>query len=207
MSDLLVSHFEPAPEASAPLVVFVHGRGGNLTITRPFVRCVPTSVHRLFVQAPHEDPEVGGYSWWRIGSDDRPLDSAQLLKTFLGNFVEALPSPPSKIAALGFSQGGAILSMLMQQDQGYFSHVALLASFVLEVQGSLEQARSSRTSVMVVHGREDTTVPLEQAQKGVEYLRTRGYSVAFHIDEKIGHKVGVQGMKALTTWFSQLHEA
>lgn len=204
MSDLLISHFEPAPEASAPLVVFVHGRGGNITITRPFVRCVPPSVHRLFVQAPYEDLEIGGYSWWRLGSDDVPQDSAQLLRNFLENFVGTLPSQPRSVAALGFSQGGAILSLLMQQDPGYFSQIALLASFVIEIDGSREQSRSSRSSVMVVHGREDTTVPLEKAQKGVEYLRERGYAVSFHIDDKTGHKVGIQGMKALTTWFSQL---
>jgi predicted esterase len=206
MRDLLVSHFEPVSEASAPLVVFVHGRGGNLMITQPFVRCVPATVHKLFVQAPYEDREVGGYSWWRLGLEDNPLESARLFKTFLSSFIETLPTQPRQIAALGFSQGGAILSIVMQQNPEYFSRVALLASFVIELEKPSKEIRSPRSAVVVIHGREDTTVPVNQAQKGVDYLRTQGYSVTFHIDEKIGHKVGVQGMKALTTWFSHLDE-
>jgi predicted esterase len=200
----LVSEFQEGSSPDAPLVLFVHGRGGALGVTRPFAKSVPTTCHKLFVQAPYKDDDVGGFSWWRLGTNDSPYNSAELLGQFIKDFFDLNPSlKPSKLAGLGFSQGGALLSILIQQGVITFSQVALLASFVIPLEK--ESVLSVKLpEVFVAHGELDDVVPVAKAKQGVEFLREKGYTVFMQTDEKARHKVGINGMKALQTWFSKL---
>ena len=58
-------------------------------------------------------------------------------------------------------------------------------------------------SVYMANGTEDETITIEQARNGREQLENLGVSVQF-VEEKVGHKVGVQGIKSLRQWFEAL---
>jgi predicted esterase len=80
--------------------------------------------------------------------------------------------------------------------------LAILAGFISRVgDQSLIQGQPT---VFVAHGTTDEVLSIEKARKGVNRLRSIGLTVTFVEEEGVGHKVGVQGMRALKEWVSSL---
>lgn len=196
-----------------PLFVFVHGRGGNVDVMRPFLRVIPEDSNYLFIQAPEaeNDKSVGGYSWWQVGQKDKVPIRAQEVIVFLKTFISENRLSPSKIIGLGFSQGGALLSSLVQIEGVLFERIALLASFVVQnpepnnVRQSDHSANNSdtqkiQTKVLMIHGTADQIITIERAEESVEILKQLGTVIEIFKEESIGHKLGIQGMKKLKEW-------
>jgi len=195
----LIYSYRPGSDVTSPLVLLVHGRAGNLGVMSLFAHSLPPHVHVVTVQAPLEDP-IGGYSWWRLNTEDAPKDGMRILVSFLEAFLNTHSLTPSKKISFGFSQGGAVLSLIAQNSPELFDGIALLASFVLR--DTVVEGRKL-PSILMAHGRHDDVVSIDKARSGAEYLRQYGYSVELHEDDT-GHKVGSQGMKALKTWYRAL---
>lgn len=188
----------------APLVVLIHGRAFDMTAMKVFERVIPGDVSRLYLQAPFEDPE-GGYCWWNMFNGQSPDAGLGLLLNDLQDLKSGLGIDPSRIVGMGFSQGAAMLSGVLQQVPTAFNAVALLAGIVLEYEVgqqdllSGDNEVSSLPEVLMIHGTLDERAPIDKARQGVEFLRARGYNVEF-VEDEVGHKVGVQGMRSLKDW-------
>lgn len=183
----------------APLVVFVHGRGGNLEVMRPFQRVVPAGCSILFIQAPIPDTDIGGFSWWLAGEGAKPrYESGRELVSEIVTILEQAEADPERIIGIGFSQGGAILSLAIQDEPGFFSGIAILASFALESrQARVDEASARATKVLMINGDADQIVPLPRAQSGLERLTSRSFSAELLVEPGVGHKIGSRGLKAL----------
>ncbi len=187
-------------ESTAPLAVLVHGRAGTQDVMWAFRRCVPESWTIITPQAPLPDP-VGGFSWWDIGSSSAQEGgavAAQTLVRFIENAKNFYGLAPRAVIGCGFSQGAGTLSVALQH--GFpFAGVALLAGFVVELDEPKFSGEVAR--VFMAHGTEDEMVPLARAQRGREFLLSKGVSVEY-VDDPVGHKIGTAGMKALTSWLA-----
>jgi predicted esterase len=187
----------------------VHGRGFDMFAMRVFERTIPKSVNLLYVQAPFVDPQ-GGYCWWNIYTSQSPLEGLQELKSFLDNDLRSIcrqegldDKADLKLSAYGFSQGAGVLSGVIQLDPSLFSQVALLAGFVLKLPTDMQEHDEGRknvsTRVLMINGTQDEIVPLDLAKEGAIRLRACGLAVEF-VENEVGHKVGVSGMRRLTEW-------
>jgi phospholipase/carboxylesterase len=209
----LIHHFVPGVGENAPLCVLVHGRAFDMFAMRVFERALPPFSHRLYVQAPFEDPK-GGFCWWDMSVEQDPFDGVTALESFLlhdlpGIVKSSGVSHQTAIFGYGFSQGAATLSGFIQQHPTFFRRVALLAGFVLEVESvPSDYAREDRftaiprTAVLMIHGTEDDIIPLHRAHDGAKLLRLRGFDVEV-MENNVGHKIGVDGMRRLTAWGSE----
>jgi predicted esterase len=196
----LITQYRAGSDKTQPLVFLVHGRAGTLSVMSIFERSIPDTWHRVFVQAPHADP-IGGFSWWDIQSDDTVRSeqrerSRVALAALIEGYAAQQGLTPQFSVAIGFSQGAAMLSLIMQEEVLGLRGVALLSGFVLE---SSSNRQPKSPSVFVFHGTRDDIIPLSRAERGIDFLRERGYSVT-KVLEDVGHKVGIQGMKSLGTW-------
>lgn len=210
-SSLGLEHkFSFSRDLKAPLVLLVHGRAGTLDVMWTFRRCLPEGCNIIAPQALLAD-SIGGYSWWSMTN---PSDKVALekgvelaydkLKLFISSSIQFYNLQPSKILALGFSQGGVLLSAYLQKQPQFFAGVALLASFVsrlkaVDYERIIAIPEQSKTRIFMAHGVEDQTVTIEAAYKGRDHLKSLGFEVAF-VEDPVGHKVGRQGMRALTAW-------
>jgi len=180
---------------------------------RVFERALPQQSHRLYVQAPYEDPK-GGYCWWDMSLDQDPGDGVLALSNFLLRDLPSIVKPggvshETPIFAYGFSQGAAVLSGFIQKHPTFFRKAALLAGFVLEVENVPYDNREDdsgtrflvmpRTRVLMIHGTEDEVIPVRRAHDGATLLRSRGFDVEV-MENNVGHKIGVDGMRRLTMW-------
>jgi len=199
----LINQLIVSNEENAPLCVLVHGRGFDMFAMKVFERALPVAAHRLYVQAPFNDPK-GGFCWWDISQEQDPFDGVQALGHFLLHelplIVRSFANQDIALFGYGFSQGAATLSGFIQQHPTFFQKVALLAGFVLEVKKLAEDIPSRRrTKVLMIHGTEDDVVPLLKAQQGAAFLRSRAFDVEL-MENNVSHKIGVDGMRRLTLW-------
>jgi predicted esterase len=179
----------------------VHGRAGNYDVMWTFRRCIPEGTTIIAPQAPLVDP-IGGYSWWLVRPDwpkEEAVDAAQHLLGFVDRAISHFAIRPRKIIALGFSQGGAILSLCIQSAPEKFGGLGMLASFAIKhpvIRPNLEGM-----PIFIGHGSKDEVVPLEKAMRGGDYLRESGGQITLVTDD-VGHKLGTGAMRELKDWLS-----
>ena len=102
---------------------------------------------------------------------------------------------------MGFSQGGAMSSLLAFLYPQRIRRVGILAGFV---PGGLEELVSRRPlegkPFFVAHGTKDEMVPIERARASMEILARAGAQVTYCEDE-VGHKVSVTCLRSLKEFF------
>jgi phospholipase/carboxylesterase len=187
----------------APCVFMVHGRAGNYDVMWAFRRCIPEGSSIIAPQAPLVDP-IGGFSWWLVRPDwpkEEGVEMATLLVKFIKDAPFQLGLNPRKLVVIGFSQGGAILSLCVQICPNLFSGLGLLASFTIK--HPTTEADLTGLPVFIGHGSKDETVPLDKAMRGADFLRERGTTLTLFTDD-VGHKLGTGAMRGLKDWLVQI---
>ena len=184
----------------SPVVFFIHGRAGNLSVMSAFNRCVPNDFTIIYPEAFLPDPS-GGFSWWDISKEEGLRESITFAKeklfAFMRDSLTFYSLNPEKRFAAGFSQGGAILSLILQDHPEFLDKAALLASFVLSQD---EKPKGTRLPlVFMAHGTLDGVVSIDRARQGACVLQEKGFSVTY-IEDDTGHKVGTKGMAGLKEW-------
>jgi phospholipase/carboxylesterase len=166
-------------------------------------------------QAYLEDP-IGGYSWWNLvhaADSESPSPSTTSYRDLsepisrLEHFIESLAdlyqADLDQLYAVGFSQGAAMISTLSLRRPDLFRGVALLSGFVPRI--VLEEAKAQQPLYLpdyfIAHGTEDKVVTIQKAEQARDTLESLGAQVTFHSD-KVAHKMGASGIRALTEWFS-----
>lgn len=187
----------------SPLVVLVHGRAGTREVIWTFERSVPASAAVVSFQAFLPDP-LGGFSWWDMESiEDRALAirrAAGKVSFAVERFTELFELTPRKLYGIGFSQGSVLLSAAILTGALRLDGLAILAGFVPKPDDSVRLL--GLPDVFLAHGTQDEVVRVDRARSAVEYLRSLRLSVTY-VEDDVGHKVGVQGTRALKEWLAQ----
>ena len=193
---------------SSPLVVFVHGRAGNRTVMWAFERCVPKDACIVAFEAYVPDP-LGGWSWWRMDEvgdtaslEDRIIEAAQRLGEAFRNFKGLFNLTPKRVAACGFSQGGAVLSSALLGGEVELDGLAMLASFIPRAVLPVHRMIGS-PEIFIAHGTEDEVVSVEKARQSRDRFRELGLEVEY-VEEQVRHKLGTGGMKGLAAWLERV---
>jgi predicted esterase len=193
-------NYREGASPDSPLVVFVHGRAGNRGVMWTFERCVPEGWHIVSFEAFLQDP-IGGWSWWDMAQEGSRREAIEVavtrLDAALASFVRLHGLQPRCRVGFGFSQGAVLLSAGALPGRIAFDGLALLAGFII-----LPEAVVRPPAVFVAHGTLDETVSIEKAQRGVNALKAMGLSVDY-VEEPVGHKVGIEGTRALKQWMSR----
>jgi phospholipase/carboxylesterase len=169
-----------------------------------FERVVPPTWHIVAFQAFEPDP-IGGWSWWQMTENGgrRPLihQAARRLAQAIRSFCEICKLAPSKRIAIGFSQGGVLISTGTLEGILDFEAIGVLAGFI--VLPHEPTPLTVHPKVFIAHGSQDDIIPVERARSGVEALQTLGIEVEY-VEEPVKHKVGIQGTRALGSWLAAL---
>jgi phospholipase/carboxylesterase len=140
-------------------------------------------------------------------TSDQPREPAILLARdrldfALERYVELFSLRPRRVVAAGFSQGSALLSAAVLTGALRLDGLAILAGFVSKV-GAQEHIQGS-PDLFVAHGTADDVLPVGRAREGVERLRSYGLKVTYIEEEGVGHKLGIEGMRALKEWMARV---
>jgi phospholipase/carboxylesterase len=191
-------------------MLLIHGLTGDENSMWVFARNLSSDYWIVAPRAPHVSGiELGGYSW-RPSADeaeDRPgleqlRDSAEVLIRLVDEYAGSAGIEASMFDVMGFSQGGAMASVLTFLYPHRIRKAAILAGFV---PGGLEELLSRRPldgkPFFVAHGTKDETVTVERARASIEILERAGAQVTFCEDD-VGHKVSATCLRALKDFFA-----
>jgi phospholipase/carboxylesterase len=119
-------------------------------------------------------------------SESELASSRELLQDWLVSLPKATGVPLERTVLMGFSQGGA-----MALDIGCQLPVARLVI----LSGYLHSPPASNTAhlppILIIHGNQDTVVPLTSASFARSTLEARGASVSYH-EFDMGHEIRPQ---------------
>jgi len=194
----------------APVVVMLHGWGGDECAMWLFKRVVPAMAAIITPRAPIE-LEHGSFIWFDYLDSGRQPDSESLhgSLTKLEHFITALPDvypiDPDRLVLLGFSQGAAISnSLVLTQSRQNIAGLVSLSSFTPDLPELTDQADSlNGLPVFITHGVRDEIIPVERAQTTRDLYTRLGADVTYR-EYSTGHKVHTDGLKALGQWLRDI---
>ena len=170
------------------LIVALHGWGAN---ARDLASLAPAfnlpDYQFLFPDAPFAHPHAAdGKMWYDLQGKDAEglVESRQLLREFLLSLESSTGVPLSRTILGGFSQGGA-----MTLDVGLTLPLAGLVCLSGYLHPSISPvAGIALPPVLIVHGTEDTIVPIAAAVQSRDKLMAWGSAVQYR-EFNMGHEI------------------
>ena len=220
MSNLLESiEIETGPQPTVA-VIWLHGLGADGNDFVPIVReldlagCPP--IRFVFPHAPTMPVTINnGYvmrAWYDILGTDlaKREDEGGLRKS--QQLVEALIAreksrgiPAERIVLAGFSQGCA---MTLQTGLRHPEKLAglLCLSGYLPIHATVEAERhgaNQDTPIFLAHGRGDTVIPIDRAERSRDILVGLGYQVEWHA-YMMPHSVCMEEVEDISRWLQKI---
>ncbi|HEX2179043.1 MAG TPA: alpha/beta hydrolase-fold protein [Actinomycetota bacterium] len=165
------------PDAPAPLIVMLHGAGGD---SRGAVNPLLGLAERagILVLAPDSRDRTWDVILGRFGPDVSYLDRA------LAHVFDRYRVDPNRVAIGGFSDGASYALSLGLTNGDLFGHI-LAFSPGFSAPGEL----NGRPAIYISHGTDDRVLPIERTSRRiVPRLESRGYDVLYE-EFSGGHEV------------------
>lgn len=174
-------------EKPAGLVVVLHGWGANAQDLATLVPMLNLpNYHFLLPNAPFSHPQVeGGRMWYDLSREDYKglAVSQQLLTDWIKSLASTTGISLESTILSGFSQGGA-----MTLDVGLNLPLAGLICLSGYLHRTPQELESPVPSVLIVHGKQDTVVPISAAQRVRDYLLNLGAPMQYK-EFNMGHEI------------------
>jgi phospholipase/carboxylesterase len=194
---------QPSPR----LMLLIHGFTGDENSMWVFARDLSANYWIVAPRAPYVSDQ-SGYSWrppqfenMNMLSLDLLRSSAEALIHLVDEYSASVGVEASTFDVMGFSQGGAMSSLLAFLYPERVRKIGILAGFV---PNGLEELISQRPlkgkPFFVAHGTKDEMVPVDRARASIKILEEAGATVTYCEDE-VGHKVSVTCLRSLKSFF------
>ena len=193
------------------MMLLLHGWTGDENSMWPFAGKYPQDVTILAPRAPFLAPkERGGYSWreLRPGTWGKPTleelrPPVDGLVTLVDEWLATHSMPDARFDVVGFSQGGALATLLAILYPQRIRKMAVLAGFVPKGVGNehLTPALLDGIECFWAHGTQDELVTFERGRDSAQMLESAGAKVHFCAAE-VGHRVSRECRDALNTFIA-----
>lgn len=178
-----------SPGMAAPLVVLLHGAGGDARQMVPLLE-VQADAHGIVLLAPDSRGRTWDVILREYGPDVAFLDRA-LEQVFARHAVD-----PERLAIGGFSDGASYALSLGLTNGTLFTHVLAFSPGFMAPTRTADSPR-----FFVSHGVADDVLPIERTSRRVApELRRAGYGVMYR-EFPGGHVVPPEIVRAGVDWF------
>lgn len=193
--------FVPGASLTAPTILALHGTGGDENDLIPLARMV--SADSAILSPRGRVPENGMPRFFRrLAEGVFDLDDLRLRTSELGEFIAAAAKQygfdPSRVVALGYSNGANIAASLMLSLPRVLAGGILLRAMVPFEPDALPDLRGNR--VLVSAGRQDPLVPQALTTRLAGMLQQAGADVTLNWFDA-GHALLPREMEQAARWF------
>jgi phospholipase/carboxylesterase len=204
--------YEPAGDGPFPTIFAMHGWGSNSMDLQGLAPYIADG--RFLVICPQGPFEVeigaiNGYGWYQMKPGAQPDEekvtaAVDSLRDFINEACTRYPVDPTKIVALGFSQGGMMAyNLAVRWPQKFAALVGIATAFPEFLADRVTNPDAlAKLPTMVQHGRADEMLEISRARKSVETLRKLGVTVTFN-EYAGGHEVTADGVRDLSRFLAQ----
>jgi phospholipase/carboxylesterase len=214
-TERVVAARRTTPGAPPPLLVLLHGLGGDESDLLPIAERLDPRFQVASVRAPRE--HRGGRAWfalaWRADGSVVP-DRTQARESLaaLVRWIEAAPArlgtDPARVYLLGFSQGAMMgLGALRAAPKGLAGVVALSGHWSDDL---FEEAASddagARIPLFVAHGTRDEVLPISSGHRVREFFRPRQRELTYR-EYPIGHLIAPDELADVAAWLTRRLDA
>ncbi|WKB52452.1 alpha/beta hydrolase [Eleftheria terrae] len=209
----LLYRWRPALPASTrrPLVILLHGAGGDEMSLAPLLEVLPRDIHVALPRAPVIAPQ-GGFAWYMLAetphglrpdADQAEAARVQLLQ-FIGQLRLAHPFDARQVYAAGFSQGAVLAASLGLTRPDKVAGIAILCGRILsQVKWQLApDSQLSRLHAFLAHGGADEVIPSQFAVDAMHTLAEHRVRLLYR-DYPGGHEISAQMARDFADWVAQ----
>jgi phospholipase/carboxylesterase len=215
MTNQTLEHLSQASRQSnpskAPVLVFLHGVGGNETNLMTLAQEFDKRFHILSARAPIS-LGANAFAWFEVRftpdpviNPDQAETSRQTLIAFLENAVNQYNLEPSQIYLLGFSQGAIIGASVALTRPDLVAGLVMMSGRILpEIKPQLASNLTSQ-NIFVAHGIHDSKLPIRHAHASRDLLEQLGAKLTYR-EYDMGHEITQPEVNEIAAWVQTLLE-
>lgn len=190
-----------------PAILALHGHGGS---ERDLIGLAPDLPENLLWVSGRGPVDFGpdAYDWYPVTQFGRPdpdlLEQALgKIDQFIGELLENYPINPKKVFLMGFSQGSMIsMSFLLTRPDRIAGVIAQSGYVPMQSNLAINLAGIKDKPVVMTHGFEDASMPLDWSQQSRDYLLNHGLDVEYH-NFHMGHTITAESLAAVRKWLEK----
>lgn len=171
-------------------VILLHGWGSNaqdLASLAPYFNL--PHIKFIFPNGPHPHPfSSEGRMWYDLETGKHLDQTSTQLKDWIRSLSTEIGLPLNKIILGGFSQGGA-----MTLEVGHDLPLAGLLCLSGYLHPHLSFQQQDQKATLVIHGTQDSVVPLSEAQKVQRALMDVQWPTQYH-ELPMAHEISAQAL-------------
>ena len=197
--------FQPAQNPGAPTLLLLHGTGGDEHDLLPLGNLAPGAA---LLSPRGKVLENGNPRFFRrLAEGVFDVEDLKARANELADFVTAAAAhyrfDPSRVIAMGFSNGANIASGLMLLRPGVLKGAILLRGMVPFEPEPPEAAQPAGTRVLVSNGEIDPTVSQDETRRLAKLLQRAGADVEVHW-QPAGHQLMPSDFAVAKTWLQSI---
>jgi predicted esterase len=196
-----VHHFEPATDPAARVtLLMLHGTGGNELDLLPLGQRLAPGAALLSPRGQVLERGMPRF-FRRLAEGVFDLDDLRARTIGLADWIEAMTREkqidPSRLVAVGFSNGANIAASLLLMRPSVIAGAVLLSPMVpFEPE---QPPKLAGKSVLIVYGRHDPLAPPEQPRRLGEILASGGADVKI-VETDEGHTIAISSLPTISEW-------
>jgi phospholipase/carboxylesterase len=194
-----------------PLLLLLHGVGSNEQDLFGLAPLLDKRFLILSLRAPNT-LAPGSYAWFAVNfTPQEPIinyEQAQAsLKTliaFISEAVSAYEANPEQVYLMGFSQGAIMSASIALTHPDLVEGAALMSGRILpEIRPLIATSEQlNGLPVLVVHGTEDTVLPINHGRASRDLLSSLPVALTYH-EYPTGHEVSPWSLNDVNKWLSE----
>jgi len=200
--------YNPADkETRYPAIFTLHGHGSNERDLIGLSEYLQENLLWVSGRGP-VDFAPGAYDWYPVtefGKPDPALLAASLerIDNFISEMLATYPIDPQKFFLMGFSQGSMIsMSFLLTRPQRIAGIIAQSGYIPLQSGLVVDEAGVKGKPIIMTHGFEDSSMPLEWSHQSRDFLLTRGVDLEYH-NFHMDHTITEESLVVIKEWLDK----
>jgi phospholipase/carboxylesterase len=190
----------PLSNKAKHLVVFLHGLGGSGASFAPLImswRSTMPDTAFASPDAPFMHPR-SGHQWFGVDGRELMPDRIATVRAAFDRVVQGSVKPfgfdgrLENVALVGVSQGAIVALDAVASGRW---QVGVLVTFAGLLPPMTISPEAIGTTVLLIHGEEDTTICAAETRSAAKRLNAAGIEVESHIFPGTGHTVSLDGLQ------------